>query len=52
MSQNDAMKLKREMFRVLTERVAAQTIGIDENEMLKDFKAWRNQRLNSRPSEN
>ena len=39
--------VKRDAFRILAMQVAAKTAGIEEDEMLKDFNAWRKERRRS-----
>lgn len=38
------MDVKRDAFRILAQQIGKKTADIDENQMLKDFDAWRKER--------
>ncbi len=42
------MDVKRDAFRILAQQIGKKTADIDEDEMLKDFDAWRKERRRSR----
>jgi hypothetical protein len=42
------MDVKRDAFRILAQQIGKKTADIDEDEMLKDFDAWRKERRRRR----
>lgn len=40
--------VKRDAFRILAQQISTKTSDINEEEMLRDFEAWRKQRRRSR----
>lgn len=42
------LDVKRDAFRILAQQIGKKTADIDENQMLKDFDAWRKERRRSR----
>jgi hypothetical protein len=42
------MDVKRDAFRILAQQIGKKTADIDEDQMLKDFDAWRKERRRSR----
>ncbi|HKP94556.1 MAG TPA: hypothetical protein VJ385_02250 [Fibrobacteria bacterium] len=42
------LDVKRDAFRILAQQIGKKTADIDEDQMLKDFDAWRKERRRSR----
>ena len=42
------MDVKRDAFRILAQQIGKKTADIDEDEMLRDFDAWRKERRRRR----
>jgi len=42
------MDVKRDAFRILAQQIGKKTADIDEDQMLKDFDAWRKERRRRR----
>lgn len=40
--------VKRDAFRILAQQISTKTADINEDEMLREFEAWRKQRRRSR----
>ncbi len=42
------LQVKRDAFRILSQQISEKTADIDEDEMVREFEAWRKKRRRSR----